>query len=78
MTALGQQRKSSVRLGMSVPGGIADFDFGRLEVCSWDSDSLAISYVHAIINWVFEKALKPNSQIVPQAQQIATPRRPGG
>ena len=31
--SLGHKQKSSVGLGMSVPGGIADFDFGRLEVC---------------------------------------------
>ncbi len=33
MAALGQQRKSSVDLGMSALGGKADFDFGRLDVC---------------------------------------------
>jgi hypothetical protein len=47
---MGQNRKSSVDLKMSLVGGNADFDFERLEVCSWDSDSLANSYVHAIIN----------------------------
>ncbi len=30
----GQQRKSSVGLGMSAPGGKADLNFGRLDVCS--------------------------------------------
>ncbi len=33
MSGLGQQRKSSVGLGMSGVGGGADFNFGRLEVC---------------------------------------------
>jgi hypothetical protein len=45
MSGLGQKRKSSVGLGMSGVGGNADFDFGRLEVCLRDSDSLANSYV---------------------------------
>ncbi len=30
---LGQTRKSNVSSGMSAPGGKADIDFGRLEVC---------------------------------------------
>ncbi len=34
MTGLGQNRKSSVGLGMSVVGGEAEVDFGRLDVCS--------------------------------------------
>ncbi|MEE8236974.1 MAG: hypothetical protein V3S67_01560, partial [Gammaproteobacteria bacterium] len=33
MSASGQNRKSSVDLGMSVVGGKAEVDFGRLEVC---------------------------------------------
>ncbi len=32
MTALGHKRKSVTATGMSVPGGRADFDFGRLDV----------------------------------------------
>ncbi len=31
--SLGQQRKSAEATEMSVPGGRADIDFGRLEVC---------------------------------------------
>jgi hypothetical protein len=31
MSGLGQQRKSSVGLEMSLVGGKADFDFGRLD-----------------------------------------------
>ncbi len=34
ISGLGQQRKSSVGLGMSVVGGEAEVDFGRLEVRS--------------------------------------------
>ncbi len=33
MSPSGQQRKSSVGLGMSVPGGRADIEFGPLHVC---------------------------------------------
>ncbi len=33
MSGLGQKQKSSVNLGMSVVGGEADFNFGRLHVC---------------------------------------------
>ncbi len=33
MSASGQNRKSSVGLGMSVVGGRADLNFGRLDVC---------------------------------------------
>ena len=33
MSPWGQQRKSSVGFGMSVVGGKADFNLGRLEVC---------------------------------------------
>ena len=33
MSESGQQRKSSVSLGMSVVGGRTEVDFGRLEVC---------------------------------------------
>jgi len=34
MSPVGQQRKSSVGLGMSGVGGRADIDFGPLDVCS--------------------------------------------
>ena len=33
MSPVGQNRKSSVGLGMSVVGGRADLNFGRLDVC---------------------------------------------
>ncbi len=33
MSELGHNRKSSVGLGMSVVGGKAEVDFGRLNVC---------------------------------------------
>ncbi len=33
MTAVGHNRKSNVGLGMSVVGGKAEVDFGRLDVC---------------------------------------------
>ncbi len=33
MSPLGHNRKSSVGLGMSVVGGKAEVDFGRLDVC---------------------------------------------
>ncbi len=32
-TALGHERKSAEATGMSVPGGRADLNFGRLDVC---------------------------------------------
>ena len=32
-SAVGQKRKSSVGFGMSVAGGKADLNFGRLDVC---------------------------------------------
>ncbi len=38
-----------------------------------DSNSLAIPQVYASIIRVFEMALKPNSLIVPKAQQSVTP-----